>query len=1108
MLISRDAWQRAGLFDERLDSPPRGSRLLLAGAPRGVPRADDAARARPSSRRVRRGRTTARRVSGGRERYYEERAAIAAMLKNYSLPSLLWLLPLAILIGLVRLAYLVLARRFEEALDLLAAWGWNIVHLPGTIARRVRAQSVREGSAITSCAGSWSPQGCGCLDGSRPRGRSWRNSGRSRRRTRTPPSAGGCAIEPPRSSAPIPSSSRRSWGRWWPRSPSGASSGPSRLHGGALPAFPSSWQRVLRRAGVRLPDHRTRRNARGEPRARGDGRLSRGSRSAARPSRRRCCSPAARSLAVDHALPRRWRGSPAVPARRCSGPCPTDCRPRCCGRSPKAASRCWWRCACSPSSLERLEVAFGPGELPDGRWRFIAGLAVTFAVGMAFMPGVVLAAAVLVVVQVLFGSSRRRGLGIAAAAFAAAAVLLLPVRAHHRRRRCRRPRLPHRHHGPRGARPARGRRRAGDLGRSPRSCRSPPLLAFSLVEPRASRDREPRGASRRSPASRSRGCRRPATCPRWAANAPVYLALAAVGEALIVGLGLSSVLSGLGRESFGLRQIGTGAAGGGARRRDRCCNPSARWSAAGRWAAPMPCLLRGPSCRAARRPTSACCGWAPTRAPGSSRPVATPKASLPNGAVVPAIRPDGTGGHTSRRTRAARSPVPVSGYLRPRPRPRSSPVRRPTAVRCSRRSACGSWSRSATTSRPTSRASSPRRSTSIARERPGSSSIRNAAAIPPAAVLPADDAVARTVEIGGPRRDRTTAVVPHVPRWCRSREDGRVRRPRPGSRSCRRSSSPRGGSMRRTATSSARPRRSAGRRSSTLPPDRSTSGSPTNGCAPGRPSCSVCCGWWRCGSPGSRWRDESPSGTPPRRPAVGDRACSRSPCSSWSSAAGSRSSEASALAPPARRRPRRRARERGSAPTAEDRSSGRPRCSWRTPARARWPCGSRRSRPGSSGSRRPSRCRRRPPCPCRFRPRDGRPPTFVEYFDGWVAASWVAQGGGGEIGVGAEPCAPATVADVVRPRRDDGAGRGRLSGGDESVRRRRGVRRRVADAETRADQELGADGSRPSPRQERGVPVERVRRRRSRRGGGGRRLVGSRRRLVARGSRGTAASAA
>jgi hypothetical protein len=45
--------------------------------------------------------------------------------------------------------------------------------------------------------------------------------------------------------------------------------------------------------------------------------------------------------------------------------------------------------------------------------------------------------------------------------------------------------------------------------------------------------------------------------PAWAANAPIYVALAAVGEALIVGLALSSVLSGLGRESFGLRQVGT-----------------------------------------------------------------------------------------------------------------------------------------------------------------------------------------------------------------------------------------------------------------------------------------------------------------------------------------------------------------------------------------------------------------------------------------------------------------------------------------------------------------------------------------------------------------------
>ena len=90
-----------------------------------------------------------------------------------------------------------------------------------------------------------------------------------------------------------------------------------------------------------------------------------------------------------------------------------------------------------PVILERLEVALSPRGCPDGRWRFIAGLAVTFAVGMAFMPGVALAVAVLVIVQVLFGSSRLRGVGIAAAAFAAAAGAPLPVRAHDRRRRRR-----------------------------------------------------------------------------------------------------------------------------------------------------------------------------------------------------------------------------------------------------------------------------------------------------------------------------------------------------------------------------------------------------------------------------------------------------------------------------------------------------------------------------------------------------------------------------------------------------------------------------------------------------------------------------------------------
>jgi hypothetical protein len=41
--------------------------------------------------------------------------------------------------------------------------------------------------------------------------------------------------------------------------------------------------------------------------------------------------------------------------------------------------------------------------------------------------------------------------------------------------------------------------------------------------------------------------------------------------------------------------------------------------------------------------------------------------------------------------------------------------------------------------------------------------------------------------------------------------------------------------------------------------------------------------------------------------------------------------------------------------------------------------------------------------------------TYVEYFGGWVAAGWVAQGGGGEIGVGAEPCASSAARTWYAP---------------------------------------------------------------------------------------------
>src|SRR5919109_2146679 len=138
MLVARDAWERTGMFDERLDpldanldlcwrARLAGFRVLMTPLARVRVAPAEALAAEP-----RRGR-----------RYEEDRAAVAAMLKNYGVVSLLWILPLALALGTVRFAFLMLGRRFEEAFELAGAWGWNVAHLPGTLARRRRAQRAR-----------------------------------------------------------------------------------------------------------------------------------------------------------------------------------------------------------------------------------------------------------------------------------------------------------------------------------------------------------------------------------------------------------------------------------------------------------------------------------------------------------------------------------------------------------------------------------------------------------------------------------------------------------------------------------------------------------------------------------------------------------------------------------------------------------------------------------------------------------------------------------------------------------------------------------------------------------------------------------------------------
>ncbi len=142
MLVSREAWQRTGPFDERYgghhDDLDFCWRARLAGfrvlmTPLAV------ARHRGASARGERREEHRRRSS----RYYAERAGLASMLKDYGLLTLIWLLPVYLALGIARLVFLALSRRFEDAFDLLSGWGWNLLHLPGTIRRRVRAQSVR-----------------------------------------------------------------------------------------------------------------------------------------------------------------------------------------------------------------------------------------------------------------------------------------------------------------------------------------------------------------------------------------------------------------------------------------------------------------------------------------------------------------------------------------------------------------------------------------------------------------------------------------------------------------------------------------------------------------------------------------------------------------------------------------------------------------------------------------------------------------------------------------------------------------------------------------------------------------------------------------------------
>ncbi|MFM7719457.1 MAG: glycosyltransferase [Actinomycetota bacterium] len=141
VLLSRDAWARLDPFDERLEGHHEdidfcwrarlaGYRVLM------TPLALARHHAPP-------GRGERRQRSRRGARYYAERSALATMLKDLGALQLALMLPLFLVTSAGRLAYLALARRFADALDLSTAIGWNLRNLPGTLRRRRRAQRAR-----------------------------------------------------------------------------------------------------------------------------------------------------------------------------------------------------------------------------------------------------------------------------------------------------------------------------------------------------------------------------------------------------------------------------------------------------------------------------------------------------------------------------------------------------------------------------------------------------------------------------------------------------------------------------------------------------------------------------------------------------------------------------------------------------------------------------------------------------------------------------------------------------------------------------------------------------------------------------------------------------
>ena len=593
------------------------------------------------------------------------------------------------LLGLVRFVFLLLGRRFEEAFDLSAAWGWNVAHLPGTLARRRRAQKARrvkdrslrrfmESAGLRlprwfqTAERIWEEQREIDDDEDEPAARRLRH--RTASFVGTHPVIVGCFLGVARGRGRRP---QPSWAR--ASSPAACCPPSPRTRPGSSPSStppirttPAGWL------------------ARGQPRAGGDG---------------RAVGPAVRQH-----LPRP-EGDPGGRAR-------ARRRDRCTGRRARLTGRpgpsVVAAAAYGASAIAAVELLPGPPRPPGGARRAARrARAAGGGVRRRRPAGQPLA------VRGGRGGDLGRAGGLPAGRGARGARAgrgparhgpRTPARADPHagvRRRGGPPAPAVRAHADRRRRARRSRRTSGttDVVRAGCAWRSGPgpgtwvVAALPAASPRSSRSRwwgrAYRAAALRCAVVAAAGLvlswlSAAGYLPSAVSNPLAYGALAAVGRGAghrlrprvrprPASAGSPSVCGRSARRCWPSSLFGGIAAAG----------RSPPWSAAGPSAAPSRCRRRGPSCRAAPGGITASCGWARNDGQPFPAPGGDPEGVVAAGDATLRLR-----AHGPRRRHGARH-GPAAGRRRPRRArrrrsPRSCRARRRTAARCWRPSGSGS----------------------------------------------------------------------------------------------------------------------------------------------------------------------------------------------------------------------------------------------------------------------------------------------------------------------------------------------------------------------------------------------------------------------------------